>query len=536
MKNRSRRSAGASLVLVIAVLGVLGLMIMVFCLTFTGFMGSYHEQRSAIEAAALAAAKDLSAIVISDPNFGFIGLSDSSPIGTATAAGDGFYTPVTGINTLLGTIRLDIIIADYLQDPLMKQLTLADYKNALIAQQNLSTALNAAIKTGGTGQDSNGNTLNPAQDAVAAYNSNAVHLVAGQSSSLVPGTLKLSLGYVDVLATRTPIPQPQSVASVSSSQQSQGFYVPNAVINCDNTPFVFAAQGPNATLVDFSVFQTSIDGLPYSTPSVVKVDADEQYRQNAMISHTVHAAAAALSGTVIDQRPHPGAFTITFTDGPVPEIVQPGDLINNSQIQADPADIMQTPLSGDYPQTALSNYSMPFLPDPDPYHPRFENVFSVALYDWIKRGGTTVNVQSLINMLETPMNYGQGGPQQQRFHLTSSGTVTNDSIPWGQTNLCVSNNQYRAISGVGIASSNGNYYDLQITDYGHLTGKTNGGLHGGEPLNVPGTSGTNANPSTYAGMYENITWPYQEFLTGAGIRQTYNNEGIAADFTIRMRH
>jgi len=508
----SRRNAGASLVLVIAVFGMLALMIMLFCLKFTGFMGSYHEQRSAIEAAALAAAKDLSAIVIADPNFGLIGLSDSSPIGTATAAGDGYYMPVTGINTLLGTIRLDLIISDYLEDPLMKQLAMTDYNNALIAQKNLVTALTAAIANGGTGTDANGNILNPTQDAIDTYKSNKVHLVAGQSSTLVPGTLGLTLGYVDGLATRTGIPQPQSVASVPQSQQAQGFYSPNVAINYTSnnkqTPFVFAAQGPNATLVDFRVFQTSLNGLPYSTPSVVKVDADEKYTDNGVMTHTIHATAAALSGTVTDQRPNPGAFTITFMDGPVPEIVQPGDLINSPQIQADPTDMMQTPLTGDYPQTPLSNYSMPFLPDPDSYHPKFENVFSVAFYDWIKRGGTTVNVQSLINMLQTPMNFGAGSPQMQRFHLTSSGTVTNDSIPWSQTNLCVSNKQYRATSGLGIVSANQNSYDLQITDYVHLPGTTQGGLHAGEPLNVPGTLGNNPNSISYIGgsMFETIKW------------------------------
>jgi hypothetical protein len=538
MKKFCRQRTGASLVLVIALFGTLALMLMLFCLKFTGFLGSYHEQKSAIEAAALASAKDISAIVINDPNFGLIGLSDSSPIGTATAAGDNFYTSATGINTLLGTIRLDLIIADYLEDPLMRQLVLADYTNALTAQANLVAALNATMTSGGTGQDVNGNTVNPNQDALNAYNANKVHLAIGQTCSLVPGSLQLSLGYVDGLATRTPIPQPQSIASVSASQQSQGFYVPNAEIDYKNTPFVFAALGPNATLVDFRDFQKSVNGLPFSTPSVVKVDANELYSENAAISHTVHATAAALAGTVVDQRPNPGSFSITFVDGPVPEIVQPGDLINNSQIQADPTDMMQTPPNGDYPQTALVNYSIPILPDPDPFHPKFENVISVALYDWLKRGGTGVNVQSLINMLQTPMNYGAGGAQMQRFHLTASGTVTNDSVGWGQQNLCVSNNQYRAISGLGLASSNGNRYDLQITDYVHLAGRARSGIHAGEPLNMPGLTGGNAIASSYSGpsMFENITWSYLEFLAGAGIRPTYNNEGIAVDFTIRMRH
>ena len=546
--RKIRREAGASLVLVLAIFGGLALIILLFCLGFTGLIGSYHEQRSAVEASALAAVKDLSAIVIDDPNFGLIGLSDSPPICTATAAGDGYYTSVTGINTLLGTIRLDMIIADYLKDPIMTQLAQTDYTNALVAQQNLLTALNSAAGANGTGTDANGNVLNPTQDAINAYNANNVHLAIGQTSSLVNGSLKLTLGYVDNLATRTPVPQPSSVAALSSSNlASQGFYVPNEVISYSitntitsgnaNPPFVFAALGPNATLVDFRAFKTSLQGVPNSTPTVIKVDADEQYVQNSVTTRTVHATAAALSGTVVDQRPYPGAFTITFDDGAVPEISQPGDLINNTQMQADPTDIMQTPLTGDYPQTALTNYQMTFLPDPDTFHPQFEHVLSVALYDWLRRAGTNVNVQSLITALQTPMTFG-GGAQMQKLHLTSSGTVTNDSIPWSQTQLSVSNNQFRAISGMGIVSTNGNTYDLQITDFGRLAGRSKGGRHAGEPLNMPGTNGSNGAGSTYTGntMYENTTWPYVDYLSGSGLRPTYNSEGIAADLTIRMRH
>jgi hypothetical protein len=538
--------AGASLVLVIAIFGALAMAILLFCLGFVGQLGSYHEQRSAIEASALAAIKDLSAIVIDDPNFGLIGLSDSAPTGKNTAARDGYYTSVTGINTLFGTIRLDMIIADALQDPIMTQLATTDYKNALSAQKNLLNTLNSACLPDGTGTDIDGNTLNPMQDAISAYNANNVHLAIGQASSLVAGSLKLTLGYVDNLGSRTPVPQPQNMAGLTSSdQQTQGFYASDMAISytTSNTgatfPFVFAALGPGSRLVDSRAFQSSLQGLAYSTPTVIKVDADEVYVQNTGGRRTVHATAAAVAGTIVDQRPYPGAFTITFPDGPVPEIVQFAALINNAQLQGDPADFMQTPTSGDYPQTALSQYSMSFLPDADSAHPQFEHVLSVALYDWLRRGGTNINVQSLITTIQTPMQFTGSGGQIQMFHLTSSGNVTNDSASWGQTDLGVSNKQYRATSGLGIVSANKNSYDLQITDNGRIPGRTNGGLHAGEPLNNPGNNGTNPNSGSYVpgGMFENTTWSYLEYLTGSNaVRPTYNKEGIAVDFTIRMRH
>jgi hypothetical protein len=552
-------------------------------------MGSYSEQRSAIEAAALAAAKDLSALHIDDPNFGLIGLSDASPIGTATAAADGYYTEVIGINTLFGTIRLDLIIADYLEDPLMQQLALTDYNNALTAQTNLVTALNNAIVSGSTFQDINGNTLNPVSDATAAYSSNQVHLVSGQSAALVSGSLVLSLGYVPGLYTRTPVPQPSSVGTVTSNQQSQGFYLPNVDIPYTNTisnpvnnstptsHFIFAALGSNSTLVDFRNFQSQStfnqNNLLYSTPTVIKVDADEQYTDNQTLGKTIHATAAALPGIVVDQRPYPGAFTISFTD-PVGisswlqnKITCLGDLVNTPQMQADPTDLLQSPSAGDYPNSTLVSsptFTLPVLAniDPNPAFPIFENILSIGLYDWIRRGGTNVNVQSLANTFNgtiNAINYNtlgttSGGypvPQQQRFHLTASGNVTNDVIALPATtpvNMCVSQNQFRAISGMGFTFSEWNNktftrdidYDLQITDYVHQPGRKNGGMHAGEPLTVPGILGSNSTvvPYTVSTMTENTSLQYQEFGSSSqtsGVRPTYLNEGISVDFTIRTR-
>ncbi len=90
------------IVLVVAILAGLIVTVILFMLGYVRILGSHSEQRTAIESAALAAAKDLSRIVVEDPNFGLISLSDAAPVGTNTAAGDRYFMPVHGINTLLG--------------------------------------------------------------------------------------------------------------------------------------------------------------------------------------------------------------------------------------------------------------------------------------------------------------------------------------------------------------------------------------------------------------------------------------------------
>ena len=547
-----RTSSGASLALALAVFGFLAMAIMLFSLGFTGLLGSYHEQRSALEAATLAAAKDVSSIVINDPNFGFIGLSDASPIGRGTTAGDNFFTPVTGINTLFATIRLDMIVAHYMQDPVMAKLAMQDYNNALIAQTNLCQTINAAVAVGGQGFDYNGQPVTPYADAVQAYNANKVHLVIGQGSSLKPGSLQIKLGYVPGLHCRTPAPQPVATANLSTGQSYQGFYEPyQSLPDADSgVPFVFSAMGSDVALVDFRKFQSSMTGLPFVVPpTVVKVDADEE-TTGSPASTIIHATAAALCATVIDQRANPGALTFSFPGGIPPDISSPAGLINSAQIQTDPVDSFQTPLNGDYPQTALSTYSMPiFLTSPindkDPTHPLFQHVLSTALYDWLKQGGPTVNVNNFVQAFINNFGGGVNGPQVQRYHLRPDGSVQNDVLTLNPVvNDCVSNNQFRATTGLGYSCNSVapyDTYDLQIIDFVRTQSLANGGKHAGRPLDYnPGSLQPNPNPvvPSYATIFEDPTLKYQTFLLGPGggaVRSTYNNEGIAVDFTIRLR-
>src|SRR5579884_2964016 len=101
-----RRNSGNILAFSLSIMMGFLVILLVFGLQYTRFLGAHMEQRTAIEAAALAAARDLSRIVIEDQYYGFVGLSDRAPTGKATKAGDNWFMPVTGINTLLGTVRL----------------------------------------------------------------------------------------------------------------------------------------------------------------------------------------------------------------------------------------------------------------------------------------------------------------------------------------------------------------------------------------------------------------------------------------------
>lgn len=318
-----REAHGNMIVLIAAVMCGIIMLILFFTFKYTGILGGYQEQKTAIESAALAVARDLSAIVIEDQYFGFIGLSDNAPTGTATAAKDGFYMPVEGINTILATVRLDMIIADKLENPVMQDCSRRDYQFAMQAKDNLVTTLESAIGVNGQGKDINGNTITPQADAIAAYNQ-CVQRMTGTKTHLVTGTLQLSLGCIPQIATNTPVPQPESVGGVATALEQNNCYL--AYVNDSYKPtgrpsmdFVFAGTAANVILVDSMNFVLPtketptgltyvLPGLPYVIPSIVLCQADQQFNDvdahGRQVTRTVHATACAQPMCNIDPRPH----------------------------------------------------------------------------------------------------------------------------------------------------------------------------------------------------------------------------------------
>jgi len=578
------------MILTLVVTLFLGLALFLFGLEYSKELGAFQEQRAAIDVASLAAAKDLSKIVVEDPYFGFIGLSDYAPGGqtqglppvpnppvppptstpnpaftqAGTTAADGFPMPVRSINTILATVRVDMIVADVMQDQTMYNLAQLDYQYAMAAQANLAANLNSVISSGNASagasvvdvngnppHDVNGAIVNPYADAVAAYKSNKVRM-SGSQTTLLPGSLNLTLGYVpSVYTSRAPVPQPTSAAQIPATQQAYSYYLPNVAIYYKNkNAMVFSALASDTTLVDTKTFQTAFPGgsppaAITPVPTVVLCQADQQYLGDGPsgnpTTRVIHATSAALCSCITDQRPNPGSFTITFLNGSIPEIISLGTLFNVDQIGSDPTDYLQTPLGGDYPQVALSPLVLPATLFPSGLnggHPRFTYLLSVAFYDWVRRAGDVVNVQNLVNTLNTPLASGNA-PQIHNFQMMPDGTIRYTTYPAPQQNYSVSNNQWRALSGQGFASNNGNQYDLQITNFVFQEGRMYGGKHGGEPLDSPGQLTINPNPwvvSPATAIFENSTLPYQSFLPGQNnvTRPTYQSEGVACDFTFRQ--
>jgi hypothetical protein len=536
------------LVLIVSIVSGILLILLIFGLSYVRMGANYQEQRTAIDAASLAAAKDLSRLVIEDPNFGFVSLSDYAPTGKNTIAGDKYFLSVQSINTILATNRLDMIIADQLNNDIMRTFARIDYQNAMQARSSLQDAISAAAAPNGRGYDIDGNVVNPTTDAIAAYNSNAVRL-ANASSELIPGSLKLTLGYGSDLSTNTVTPQPTSTSKVDWTQQKNGYYLPDLNVPYDGHDFVFAAAGQDTKLVDFKLFATNPKSkLPYSFPTVLKCEADHKFvgsnARGQAGTYTIHAVSCALPGTLVDPRPAPGAFTVSFPGGLPPGLIHFGDLFTNAQIATAPVDALETPPSGDYPASLLVSMSMPNSNIADPQHPPVGHVLSLAYYNWLKRAGATVNVATVMDMMRQSFDNSLGAtPQTHEYQMNPEGNLTYFVVAGIGSNMPVSQKQWRAPSGfaydLGTKAGVPNF-DLQLTDYVYQEGRLLGGLHAGEPLDGQSTTSANAPPvsNSSGSYYENPVLPYSTFLIGpptGAERPTYRATGIAVDVTLRPR-
>jgi hypothetical protein len=239
--------------------------------------------------------------------------------------------------------------------------------------------------------------------------------------------------------------------------------------------------------------------------------------------------SAAEAAWMKDLRPCPGALTISFPNGPIAEITSPGDLIKNSQIAQSPCDYLDTVYGGDHPSAPLVSMQLTVLTGlADKSHPPFEDAFSVALYDWIRRGGPSVNVKSVVEMFQTPFSNATSGVINE-YQVTQNGTIAYNAVPSPAVTLPVSQNQFQTYSGLAYYSpSTGNRYDLYLTNYVFQPGRTNGGEHAGEPLDGTPVAGPANAPSFI---------PDSNFLIGPGggtVRPTYQSTGCAVDVSFKL--
>ena len=500
----ARGARGNMIAFLSAVTLGLVLAVLFFALKYTRMLGSNQEQRTAIEGAALQVANDISRIVYEDPNFGFVAISDFAPIGYDTKARDNQLTPVRGINTILGTVRLDMIIADAMGNSEMQTLAQADYQNAMKAVQSLQSELTDACSASPKNdhRDWDGNIINVTQDAVAAYNQNIIRM-SGSQTALDPSSVKITLGILtNGASTNTAIPTPASYANVTAAQTKVDTFPNNQAVTCyksfTNIPygngvsnaFVFCGVDNSLKLVDISQFTTNISGLPYALTSIVKVEGDQVYQADSQnyAATRVHSIACAQPASAGDPRPFPGAMVLGFPNGVMPEITSLNDILNKPGIAKIPMSV-STSTTGD----TGNNPIVPAIGNPG-----VGTTGSIGGYHWLRRAGTKANVQSIINVFGQAltsvggggtiitgtgsMNTVQPGMMYVYAFDTTGNAQLSAQVETPSRQILESNHQLVGKSMSNVTSSNGNAYGVVWSDMVAFPGTLYGGSHAGEPL------------------------------------------------------
>lgn len=282
MKGTGRRAWGNTLTLVIATLGILAVLIAFFLLNYGQLIGLHKEGQTAIDAAALQAAKDAGRIVVEGP-LGRIALLDEAP-GTVVSP-----YPVKGINSVLGTIRLDALIATKLGNKTILYLVQQDLNLANQAASQLATKITASALGQSGAYDKDGKPVNIKNNAYTAYKNNTHRMGNTSSQASSDADFSITLGTLKAASpTNIPVPSPSEGADINDSNSKvvsgKRVYLANvdiAIPGLTNEKIRLGAINNEPRLISNSEFQPVSGSGIASVLQVSAVETSEHIAQSA---------------------------------------------------------------------------------------------------------------------------------------------------------------------------------------------------------------------------------------------------------------
>ncbi|MDP3508588.1 MAG: hypothetical protein Q8T09_11400 [Candidatus Melainabacteria bacterium] len=327
---------------------------------------SYQRALSPVEIAALAAAEGLSAIVIDDPYFGRIGLSDCSTGGTAGIdrgdrtgrTGRTVRTGRTGrtvrsINTVLAIVRVELIVADLLSSNELREHAQFDYVQARRASLSLERELSSSLSSGSNGVflDASGRRVSPYVMAIDSYKKALLSGKTANSSTQQQLPIFALRWSAKQGSTLTHIPAPYKFAFCDSSQESNDCYLPGVDASYKDCHFYFAAVGAQPLLLAPQELQPA-DGKHFSSLVYAEVPSIDGHGGKASHIACVQPKSCA------------------YAPGPVPFAIE---LTSDLNGVVKPTQLLQT----DFEDRKLCT----------------------ALFNWLSTTGGRLNIESLLDVL-----------------------------------------------------------------------------------------------------------------------------------------
>lgn len=350
----------------------------------------------AAKAAAMAGAFELSKIVVADARWGYVSLSDFPACGAGTMAQDNEPLPVSGINTIVATVRTEKLLAQKLDSPALADLSEDDYQEYKRLQQKLQTTLDQAVLPSCRLplKDSNGKPVNVYKAAYQAFMQNDPRLHLGNKRIK---EFSISLGWLaDGSTTVTSDNQYLPQASNGNSRSYPSFV--NLPVGKDS--FYFAGVSNQLRLVEAARFRPH-DGKHFCSCLAVKCVLEDMPMGNAQQKESEHIESAdslLVYAAALPCCQHnfcaPGTFVVYLPQGYMPEVSCLADLIMKSEMTK--AKAQHALATGDYPSEPRATLSY----DNQNIRPIAYSV-GRAFFDWLRTCNARPRLDSIVNALNT---------------------------------------------------------------------------------------------------------------------------------------
>jgi len=510
-KKQSRNEKGNFYVLYIGLAAAIIVAWNIYATIGMSYIVSYRS-KCALEAASLAAARDLSRIVVDDPKWGYVSLTDQPPVGDDTRASDGYPLPVTGINTILATARLELIVAHSIGTNEAIECAMSDVRSAKAASRRLARALRNSLRntrggnavsaysdniasratgttasptTANTGltwvgdedliaRDIHGKEVRPMVAAADIYRKNATDLLNGLGWELqgVSG----ELGSLESEGTtNTPVPGSSIEAHIDDSLVGGGslfsdkqLYPAFVNVPAFEEDFNFAGLGKQASLVETPLFEKYSSA---NTCSVVRLVAQLKKKDG---SAYIKSAACAQPAYMEDKVPA-SYMVLRFPNGLPSGVTSIRELLTSEGLAAKIP--LYTARGGDFP----TDQGSALQANPEKPTATVKETFTRAFFDWLRTAHAKPKVESVLTALDYPFN-------RQEVTATYLYTFNNQ----GQAEVYAPNNYpftsqatyenqlysvaFNAINARGVT------WTLRMRDQVHRLGKLEGGKHAGQPM------------------------------------------------------
>lgn len=463
MNPKHRGRSGNMLVLIAVIAMFVFVPILIFLCRFSPFVIGSERSQNVVEAAGLLAANELSKIVMYDPDFGYVGLSNYPATGKFTPAKDGQPLPVIGVNTLVGTLRQTAVIANQLHCDRMNTLLDQDLASLKGTINNLNNKIAQVLSDDSPRGciDVDGVLVQPLQHVRTFLEQNLPPNTNIESLTLSPGWLEggSETGIV--------VPKPEALSMVHPADMDAGQYEAFRNIPVGGKPFQFAGLGVQAHLVSNRKFREP-DGHHINTIVKIECVLSQKSDPSTKINCVACCQPAARPDTT-----RGGAMTVRFSGRPVPGLLSWNDFLMEGSFQDNKVTVYDV-VNGDYP----------YQHDARVYPRHLENTnytsqqFAENLYCWLRNGHCKPRVDAVMAMMNEPFLSCLN--EVYSYEFSDDGSIQRKVYDGRNfTRAVTADGQFNAVADTRVKS--GAYAIVIFRDNVRRLGSS-GGKHAGQPL------------------------------------------------------